>query len=116
MANNNTYNGWSNRETWLVNLYFGDSFADMIRSEIADGGYADDVAALKEGFYDEADKKQYVGQMIDDIAKRYEDDAYEYIQPELDKLSGFLSDLIDLESINWFELARDVVYDNFEIK
>jgi len=22
----NTYNGWTNRETWLVNLWFGDSW------------------------------------------------------------------------------------------
>jgi hypothetical protein len=22
----NTYNGWKNRETWLVNLWFGDSY------------------------------------------------------------------------------------------
>ena len=27
---NNTYNGWRNRETWLVNLWYGDQgFADV---------------------------------------------------------------------------------------
>ena len=27
---NNTYNGWRNRETWLVNLWYGDrGFADV---------------------------------------------------------------------------------------
>jgi hypothetical protein len=26
MANDETYNGWANRETWLVNLWFGDYF------------------------------------------------------------------------------------------
>ena len=25
----NTYNGWTNRETWLVNLWYGDSDADV---------------------------------------------------------------------------------------
>ncbi len=25
----NTYNGWTNRETWLVNLYFGDSWESV---------------------------------------------------------------------------------------
>lgn len=26
---NNTYNGWRNRETWLVNLWYGDSLIDI---------------------------------------------------------------------------------------
>jgi hypothetical protein len=116
MAVDNTYNGWSNRETWLVNLWYDDSFGDYIRSDVEEGNYAEDVENLAEGFYDEADKKQYVGQMIGDVAKRYEDYVMEYIQEELDKLSGFLSDFIDLGLINWYELAREVVYDNFEIK
>ena len=25
----NTHNGWSNYETWLVNMWYGDIFADM---------------------------------------------------------------------------------------
>ena len=27
MGTDNTYNGWTNRETWLVNLWLGDEFA-----------------------------------------------------------------------------------------
>ena len=27
---NNTYNGWTNKETWLVNLWYGDSLVDTI--------------------------------------------------------------------------------------
>lgn len=106
-------NGWSNRETWLVSLWYGDSFESMIANEIEEGGYEEDLNNIAEGFYSEADKKQYYGQVIDDIAERYESWVYETIQPELDKLSGFLQDFLTLDSINWFELAKEVFEDNF---
>jgi hypothetical protein len=106
-------NGWSNRETWLVNLWYGDSFASMIENEMEMGEYQEILDDIAEGFFDESDKKQYFGECIEELAERYESWVYETIQPELDKLSGFLSDLLTLDSINWFELARDVFYEYF---
>lgn len=33
----NQYNGWTNKETWLVNLHYGDAIAE----HIAESGYQD---------------------------------------------------------------------------
>jgi hypothetical protein len=115
MVKDNTYNGWTNRETWLVNLWYGDSFGDMVRNEVEDGVYAEDVEAIADGFSDEYNKKEYVGDMANDMAERYEQWVLETIQEELDKLSGFLSDFLNLELINWYELGREVVREVFEV-
>lgn len=32
-----SYNGWSNYETWLVSLWFGDVFADLANEDSAGG-------------------------------------------------------------------------------
>ena len=34
---NNTYNGWTNKETWLVGLWYGDAIAE----QVAEQGYQD---------------------------------------------------------------------------
>jgi hypothetical protein len=34
---NNQYNGWTNKETWLVNLWYGDAIAE----HVAEQGYQD---------------------------------------------------------------------------
>jgi hypothetical protein len=70
-------NGWKNRETWLVNLWFGDSFAMM-----QDDG--DDVTA------------DYIENLVSD-----------YIDHNLDpkKCHGFIMDMMDLSAIDYEELA-----------
>lgn len=40
---NYTYNGWTNRETWLVNLWLGDHLQDM-----AEEGHAWDADGLED--------------------------------------------------------------------
>lgn len=67
-------NGWTNRETWLVNLWFGDTLAVM-----QDDG--DDITA----------------EYIESLVTEYVDN----IVPA----SSFIADMMDLDAINYAELA-----------
>ena len=80
------YNGWANRETWLVNLYFGDSFYEYVE-------------------YDPENDT------VQDVAAQYEEYVAEHINEELSGLSTFLTDLLDLSPIDWCELADSLVSD-----
>jgi hypothetical protein len=70
-------NGWKNRETWLVNLWFGDTLAMM-----QDDG--DDISA------------DYIETLVND-----------YIEENLGApRHGFIMDMMDLGAIDYEELAR----------
>lgn len=71
-----TYNGWANRETWLVNVWFGDYFA----------------ALAEEGETIDAD---YIRDFVD-----------EHVSEATGGQSGFVNDLLDLSGIDWNELAE----------
>jgi hypothetical protein len=56
------YNGWTNRETWLVNLHFGDYF-----QEVAEDGQqlmADYIEQTVWDLFDEADIPPFFADMI----------------------------------------------------
>jgi hypothetical protein len=46
-----TYNGWTNRETWLVNLWFGDYLSDLISE--GDTVDADTIRDFVDSYIDE---------------------------------------------------------------
>lgn len=75
MATDTTYNGWTNRETWLVTLWFGDMFASM----------------------------QEDGEELD--ADRLEAIVLDYLDDTLGAEHGFVRDMLDVKSIDWDELA-----------
>ncbi len=79
------YNGWTNRETWLVNLWFGDYFA-----ELADDGEAIDADYIRD-FVDE-----HMDECLGNAG------------------SGFIRDLLDLSGIDWDELASHYAPDEPE--
>ena len=70
-------NGWTNRETWLVNLWFGDTFQSDLEAGV-------DVTA----------------DYMRDVVETY---VYEIIGRG--QGSGFVQDMIDLNAINYDELA-----------
>jgi hypothetical protein len=72
-----SYNGWKNRETWLVNIWFGDGFA----MELEDGVEitADYIRDTVENY-------------VDEIIGRGDG-------------SGFVRDMLDLGAIDYDELA-----------
>jgi len=76
---NNGYNGWTNRETWLVNLHWGETIEEVFE-EIDLQTLAD---CIENFIYDELD---------------------EQIQA-----SSVFRDFIDLHCVNWRELAEHYI-------
>lgn len=70
-------NGWTNRETWLVNLWFGDTF----QNDLEDG-------------------VNVTADYMRDVVETY---VYEIIGRGPG--SGFVQDMLDLNAINYDELA-----------
>lgn len=79
--NTKEYNGWTNYETWLINLYFGDD-TDWIHTTV-NGAYST---------YD-------LAKMIEDWVKDEE------VMPQL---GGVYGDLLNgaLSEVNWYEIAE----------
>ena len=73
------YNGWANRNTWLVNLWFGDMFTDM-----AENG------------------EKVTADLIESI-------VMEHIDEQIGSLGGIVADFIDYSGIDWHELAGHYV-------
>ena len=69
-------NGWKNRETWLVNLWFGDTF----QMDLEDGI---DISA------------DYIRETV----QNYVDDVLGVNRAD------FITDMLDMEAINYDELA-----------
>jgi hypothetical protein len=79
-----SYNGWKNRQTWLVNVHFGDYL-----QELADDGQKIDA--------------YFIRGMVD-----------EHFQEQIKDLSMFVQDLIDDAGIDWDELAAHYQGENDE--
>jgi len=86
----NKYNGWTNRETWLVALWLGDYFSERVEEMASD---YDDIDVFRDALAEEIE--DYVDELIDE---KIGDD-------------GFLRDLINNQDINYSELAAAYVYD-----
>jgi len=82
-----TYNGWTNKETWLVNLWYGDALPEY---------FADDDGPREE--IEAHELREHV----------------QYIAEECEALSqlpaGLLSDFINMcwSEVDWHELAESI--------
>ena len=77
------YNGWTNRNTWLINLWFG----EIIREEL------EEDASLS--------------------PETLENMVMGVIQAEVELSSLMLRDFLDFESINWQEIYETIASDVF---
>lgn len=80
MSNNATYNGWTNRATWLVNLWVGNNLADYAKDALHQNMSAQDAEEyLRDDHW------------LEDVAEH-----------------GFISDLVNevLDQVNWQEIAN----------
>jgi ribonuclease HI len=81
---NMSYNGWKNRQTWLVNVHFGDYLQELV----------------EDGYRVDAD---FIKQVVDD-----------HFQEQVKDLSMFVQDMIDDAGIDWDELAAHYPQDEEE--
>lgn len=100
-----TYNGWSNRETWLVNLWLTNEegsyrmIQEWVDEEIADTDDADSVA----------DRRDDAAQALADRLEAMHDDALSEIMPT----HGVFNDLLigALARVDWREIADNIMSD-----
>jgi len=74
------YNGWTNRETWIINLYLGDYFQDVAN----DGQHlmADYIEETVWDMLDDADIPAMFKDMIDLGAVNWQELADNYVTAE----------------------------------
>jgi hypothetical protein len=80
---NQKYNGWTNRETWVVNLWMDEELQEMINEWLSHN------------------QKMSVLELAEELERHFD----EYFDEELNNMSGVLKDLLYIESIDWYDLA-----------
>jgi hypothetical protein len=80
------YNGWTNRNTWAVNLHWGDYWG-----QLAEDGERIDAESMQ------SDVESFIDEAFDAM-------------PEGQRL--FIGDMMDLRDVNWNELARHYEQEN----
>ena len=81
------YNGWKNYETWLVGLWFSDSYNEYFLEQFRDGDLTQTVTG-------------------DDVREYVQD----YVDNDINTENGFVADLVNgaMRSVDWRELANHV--------
>jgi hypothetical protein len=94
MSNPNTkYNGWTNYDTWLCNLWFDNfEFSEML------------------DMFDGCEDKDDILRVIKNYIKDY---VEEYVEESRENASGFINDLISsaLGEIDYYDIAEHYVDD-----
>lgn len=100
-----TYNGYTNYETWNTNLHYSDTFYDMVNDAV------DNLDTEDEDFAEDFD---YAG-FVEDIATAFEDLVWEISGVE-DLPDGIAKDFATqgLEQVDWQDIAETHLSD-FEV-
>jgi len=89
----NTYNGWANKETWLVNLWYGDDLAQIIAD---DSGIYEDECEVGIDANEAEEWIRYIAEEVEALS-----------QPPK---SGLISDFLETcwAEVSWVEIAESV--------
>jgi len=78
------YNGWTNRNTWLINLWFGDYIRNLLEEDCCES--PDNLQGFIESIIDE----------------------------QVAETPTMIKDFLDFDGINWGELWENICMDIFE--
>ena len=94
-----SYNGWTNYETWAVNLWMSDSEMQA--------GYWQGVAEAIVSEYSDESEVDHLAQATRELAEQMKN---EY-QSEMPEVSGVWADLLGsaIERVDWREIAAHLV-------
>lgn len=105
----NDYNGWTNKQTWNINLTYGEIFANMSEEQTFDD--VDHLADAFESLVNELEFEglksislahQAVGEYLDlvnwnEIAERYAEDFNLFVEDEEEDIKGLRELLAEAE-------------------
>ncbi len=101
----NNYNGWTNYETWCVNLWFtNDESTDRHWRDLAYDSLVDAFQEADES-YDDSVKNEAINELADAMKQLVDEDA-----PEV---TGMYADMMNsaLSEVDWYEIAEHFVND-----
>ena len=105
------YNGWTNYETWAVNLWMSnDEGSYNYSQEIAQEAY--DEASAGDSYASQTREESAMCKLADRIKDYYEDTAQDMLYAAGQYASVF-SDLLNgaLSEVNWYEIAEHLIED-----
>ena len=94
MTQDNKYNGWTNYETWLANLWYDNLWEDVAQDAWNSSDNADDCTREENAAFT--------------LSNQIEADIEEMISQQIPKENGFVQDLVNstLREINYLEIAK----------
>ena len=86
-----TYNGWTNRETWVFNLHMGDAILDNL------------LDLAEDGYFDDADTTDDIQGYIEAYSENWLEECCEYCITG--SAASMIMDLLDLSLIDHHEIS-----------
>lgn len=108
MKMDNTYNGWTNHETWLVNLHLTNDYDTYSELTEKVSDIVMKTCREVEGIWSSQEIESYLltrvgillGVFVDDMIQQ----ATEQISNDMARL--FIGDMVNTQSVNWEEIAH----------
>ena len=102
---NETYNGWTNYETWNYKLWMDN-----------DSGSCDYYSELIQDLKSDNSNFSNADELAFSLADSLKDSCEEWLSEWMPEQSGPFSDILNcgVSAINWYEIAQSLIQDNEE--